>query len=253
METILELEHVTKIYSGAETPAVDGVSLRLPRGSFWGVMGASGSGKSTLLNMISTIDQPTAGHIRVSGQDLGDIPDADMARFRREHLGFIFQDYNLLDTLTLGENIDLAMTLRAMPCEEIRSRTRELAQALEINQVLDKFPGQVSGGQRQRCACARALAIQPDLVLADEPTGALDSHAAKSLMETLSDLNRSRGVTVLMVTHDALSASWCEKILFMGDGRITGEMDRAGRERRAFFLDILDHMAAMAGGVGYVS
>ena len=253
METILELEHVTKIYSGAETPAVDGVSLRLPRGSFWGVMGASGSGKSTLLNMISTIDRPTAGHIRVSGQDLGDIPDTDMARFRREHLGFIFQDYNLLDTLTLGENIDLAMTLRAMPCEEIRSRTWELAQALEINQVLDKFPGQVSGGQRQRCACARALAIQPDLVLADEPTGALDSHAAKSLMETLSDLNRSRGVTVLMVTHDALSASWCDKILFMQDGRLVGELDRAGREKRTFFLDILDRMALSAGDAGYVS
>ncbi|MCI8680199.1 MAG: ABC transporter ATP-binding protein [Oscillospiraceae bacterium] len=254
METLLELENVTKTYGGgAEAPAVDGVSFRLPRGSFWAVMGPSGCGKSTLLNMISTIDRPTAGRIRLGGQDLARIPDRDMARFRRERLGFIFQDYNLLDTLTLGENIALSMTLQGRPREEIPLQVRELARRLEIEPLLDKFPNQVSGGQRQRCACARALAARPDLLLADEPTGALDSRGAGNLMETLASLNGALHVTVLMVTHDALSASWCEKILFMGDGRITGEMDRAGRERRAFFLDILDHMAAMAGGVGYVS
>ena len=245
---------MTKTYGGgAEAPAVDGVSFRLPRGSFWAVMGPSGCGKSTLLNMISTIDRPTAGRIRLGGQDLARIPDRDMARFRRERLGFIFQDYNLLDTLTLGENIALSMTLQGRPREEIPLQVRELARRLEIEPLLDKFPNQVSGGQRQRCACARALAARPDLLLADEPTGALDSRGAGNLMETLASLNGALHVTVLMVTHDALSASWCEKILFMGDGRITGEMDRAGRERRAFFLDILDHMAAMAGGVGYVS
>ena len=254
METLLELKNVTKAYGGgAEAPAVDGVSFRLPRGSFWAVMGPSGCGKSTLLNMISTIDRPTAGRIRLGGQDLARIPDRDMARFRRERLGFIFQDYNLLDTLTLGENIALSMTLQGRPREEIPLQVRELARRLEIEPLLDKFPNQVSGGQRQRCACARALAARPDLLLADEPTGALDSRGAGNLMETLASLNGALHVTVLMVTHDALSASWCEKILFMGDGRITGEMDRAGRERRAFFLDILDHMAAMAGGVGYVS
>lgn len=254
METLLELKNVTKAYvGGAEAPAVDGVSFRLPRGSFWAVMGPSGCGKSTLLNMISTIDRPTAGRIRLGGQDLAQIPDRDMARFRRERLGFIFQDYNLLDTLTLGENIALSMTLQGRPREEIPLRVRELARRLEIEPLLDKFPNQVSGGQRQRCACARALAARPDLLLADEPTGALDSRGAGNLMETLASLNGTLHVTVLMVTHDALSASWCEKILFMGDGRITGEMDRAGRERRAFFLDILDHMAAMAEGVGYVS
>ena len=245
---------MTKTYGGgAEAPAVDGVSFRLPRGSFWAVMGPSGCGKSTLLNMISTIDRPTAGRIRLGGQDLARIPDRDMARFRRERLGFIFQDYNLLDTLTLGENIALSMTLQGRPREEIPLQVRELARRLEIEPLLDKFPNQVSGGQRQRCACARALAARPDLLLADEPTGALDSRGAGNLMETLASLNGALHVTVLMVTHDALSASWCEKILFMGDGRITGEMDRAGRERRAFFLDILDHRAAMAGGVGYVS
>ena len=254
METLLELKNVTKAYGGgAEAPAVDGVSFRLPRGSFWAVMGPSGCGKSTLLNMISTIDRPTAGRIRLGGQDLARIPDRDMARFRRERLGFIFQDYNLLDTLTLGENIALSMTLQGRPREEIPLQVRELARRLEIEPLLDKFPNQVSGGQRQRCACARALAARPDLLLADEPTGALDSRGAGNLMETLASLNGTLHVTVLMVTHDALSASWCEKILFMGDGRITGEMDRAGRERRAFFLDILDHMAAMAEGVGYVS
>ena len=254
METLLELKNVTKAYGGgAEAPAVDGVSFRLPRGSFWAVMGPSGCGKSTLLNMISTIDRPTAGRIRLGGQDLAQIPDRDMARFRRERLGFIFQDYNLLDTLTLGENIALSMTLQGRPREEIPLRVRELARRREIEPLLDKFPNQVSGGQRQRCACARALAARPDLLLADEPTGALDSRGAGNLMETLASLNGTLHVTVLMVTHDALSASWCEKILFMGDGRITGEMDRAGRERRAFFLDILDHMAAMAEGVGYVS
>ena len=158
-----------------------------------------------------------------------------------------------MDTLTLGENIALSMTLQGRPREEIPLQVRELARRLEIEPLLDKFPNQVSGGQRQRCACARALAARPDLLLADEPTGALDSRGAGNLMETLASLNGALHVTVLMVTHDALSASWCEKILFMGDGRITGEMDRAGRERRAFFLDILDHMAAMAGGVGDVS
>lgn len=252
---ILALENVTKIYDagGTRIPAVDGVSFRMPRGGFWAVMGASGSGKSTLLNMISTIDRPTAGQIRVNGQDLARIPDSGMARFRREHLGFIFQDYNLLDTLTLRENIALAMTLRSRPAEEISSRTQDLARELEIEAVLDKFPGQVSGGQRQRCACARALAAQPALLLADEPTGALDSHAARNLMETLSALNSRFGVTVLMVTHDALSASWCGRILFMRDGRIMDTLDRAGREKQAFFLEILDRMALLAGDEGYVS
>lgn len=192
MEILLELENVTRSYGGgAEAPAVDGVSFRLPRGSFWAVMGPSGCGKSTLLNMISTIDRPTAGRIRLGGRDL--------------------------------------------------------ARRLEIEPVLDRFPNQVSGGQRQRCACARALAARPDLLLADEPTGALDSRGAKNLMELLSSLSAGFGTTVLMVTHDAFSASWCEKILLMGDGRITGSLDRAGRERRAFFLDILDRMAAPAG------
>lgn len=253
MKTMLKLENVTKSYDASQAPAVDGVSFSLPGGSFWGIMGASGSGKSTLLNLIATMDRPTAGRILLNGQNLSQIPDKEMARFRREHLGFIFQDYNLLDTLTLRENIALAMTLHSLPAPEIHARTQELARELDIEAALDKFPNQVSGGQRQRCACARALACRPDLLLADEPTGALDSHAARNLMETLGNLHRGYDVTVLMVTHDALSASWCEKILFLRDGRIAGELDRAGLEKQAFFLKILDQMALLAGDERYVS
>ena len=254
METLLELENVTKTYGGgAEAPAVDGVSFRLPRGSFWAVMGPSGCGKSTLLNMISTIDRPTAGRIRLGGQDLARIPDRDMARFRRERLGFIFQDYNLLDTLTLGENIALSMTLQGRPREEIPLQVRELARRLEIEPLLDKFPNQVSGGQRQRCACARALAARPDLLLADEPTGALDSRGAGNLMETLASLDGALRVTVLMVAHDALSASWCRRVLLLWDGMVAGTLERGGASRRDFFPRILNAMAALEEGERRVS
>lgn len=223
METLLELENVTKTYGGgAEAPAVDGVSFRLPRGSFWAVMGPSGCGKSTLLNMISTIDRPTAGRIRLGGQDLARIPDRDMARFRRERLGFIFQDYNLLDTLTLGENIALSMTLQGRPREEIPLQVRELARRLEIEPLLDKFPNQVSGGQRQRCACARALAARPDLLLADEPTGALDSKTGKHVLEILRDLYRS-GTTILLITHDDGIAATAKRVVRLSDGRIIAD------------------------------
>ena len=220
METLLELKNVTKAYGGgAEAPAVDGVSFRLPRGSFWAVMGPSGCGKSTLLNMISTIDRPTAGRIRLGGQDLAQIPDRDMARFRRERLGFIFQDYNLLDTLTLGENIALSMTLQGRPREEIPLRVRELARRLEIEPLLDKFPNQVSGGQRQRCACARALAARPDLLLADEPTGALDSRTGREVLAMLQDLH-DQGHTVVLITHDNSIAVQAQRIIRLEDGRV---------------------------------
>lgn len=225
METLLELENVTKAYGGgAEAPAVDGVSFRLPRGSFWAVMGPSGCGKSTLLNMISTIDRPTAGRIRLGGQDLTQIPDRDMARFRRERLGFIFQDYNLLDTLTLGENIALSMTLQGRPREEIPRQVRELARRLEIEPLLDKFPNQVSGGQRQRCACARALAARPDLLLADEPTGALDSRTGREVLAFLQKLN-AEGDTVVLITHDNSIAVKAKRIVRLQDGKVIYDGD----------------------------
>ena len=253
METLLELENVTKTYGGgAEAPAVDGVSFRLPRGSFWAVMGPSGCGKSTLLNMISTIDRPTAGRIRLGGQDLARIPDRDMARFRRERLGFIFQDYNLLDTLTLGENIALSMTLQGRPREEIPLQVRELARRLEIEPLLDKFPNQVSGGQRQRCACARALAARPDLLLADEPTGALDSKSSQMLLDRLDALNRDLGTTILMVTHDAFTASCCRRVVFLRDGQIFLELHRGSDSRKAFFKKIIQVVTEMGGGMADV-
>ena len=251
MGNALELVRVTKEYGAGDAAvrAVDEVSFRLPKGAFWGIMGASGSGKSTLLNLIATIDRPTAGQIWINGQETGSM--ADTARFRRDHLGFIFQEYNLLDTLTLRENIALALTIQTRP--EAAKTAAELGELLEIGHVLDKFPYQVSGGQRQRCACARALAARPDLILADEPTGALDSHAAKNMMDVLARLNRELGVTILMVTHDALSASCCENILLMRDGRIAGSLERGGLGRQAFFLRILDRMAELMGDQGYVS
>lgn len=248
METLLELENVTKTYGGgAEAPAVDGVSFRLPRGSFWAVMGPSGCGKSTLLNMISTIDRPTAGRIRLGGQDLARIPDRDMARFRRERLGFIFQDYNLLDTLTLGENIALSMTLQGRPREEIPLHVRELARRLEIEPLLDKFPNQVSGGQRQRCACARALAARPDLLLADEPTGALDSRAADGLMDLFTKINAG-GQTVLMVTHSTAAASRAGRVLFIRDGRVYHQIYREGRTDGQMYRLITDTLTRLTDG-----
>ncbi len=255
MENIVELSHIKKEYliDNTGTLAVDDVSFCVPGGSFLGIMGASGSGKSTLLNLISTIDKPTSGQITIDGNDITNISENDLAKFRREHLGFIFQEYNLLDTLTLYENIALALTIKEMRKEEINDVVMSLAGRLEIENLLDKFPYQVSGGQRQRCACARALAINPQLILADEPTGALDSHSAKNLMETLSGLNQELQVTILMVTHDALSASYCNEILFMKDGKIVDSLKREKQEKRAFFLEILDRMARMAGDDDYVS
>ena len=239
MKNILELNHVKKEYSadGLKTLAVNDVSFSVPEGSFIGVMGASGSGKSTLLNLISTIDRTTSGRIILDGTDLSQIHPNQMAQFRREHLGFIFQDYNLLDTLTLRENIALALTIKELPREDI----------------LDKFPCQVSGGQRQRCACARAVAASPRLILADEPTGALDSHSARNLMETLVMLNREFGATILMVTHDAFSASYCKTILFMKDGKIVHSLAHQKQDQWGYFMEILNTTAKVMGDSGYVS
>ena len=255
MKNILELNHVKKEYSadGLKTLAVDDDSFSVPEGSFIGVMGASGSGKSTLLNLISTIDRTTSGRILLDGTDLSQIHPNQMAQFRREHLGFIFQDYNLLDTLTLRENIALALTIKELPRAEITKITLETAARLEIEDILDKFPCQVSGGQRQRCACARAVAASPRLILADEPTGALDSHSARNLMETLVMLNREFGATILMVTHDAFSASYCKTILFMKDGKIVHSLAHQKQDQWGYFMEILNTTAKVMGDSGYVS
>lgn len=252
---VLKLQNIKKIYNteNASTLAVNNVSFEVPKGSFVGIMGASGSGKSTLLNMIATIDTATSGTIEIGGQNIAAVSEQDLAAFRREHLGFIFQEYNLLDTLTIYENIALALTIKQAPKEDVKRTILDLAEKLEISEVLNTFPYEVSGGQRQRCACARAIAVNPSIILADEPTGALDSNSAKQLLETLVMFRRDYRATILMVTHDALSASYCDKILFMQDGEIRAVLDREQESKQTFFINILDVMARLTEDGSYVS
>lgn len=229
------------------TKAVDRVSFTVEEGEFIGVMGPSGSGKSTLLNMLSTIDTVTAGHIFYGNTDITELEEEPLADFRKKNLGFVFQEYNLLDTLTIEENIMLAMTLQKKKRSAVKKRCGELLEQLGISDVKDSFPYQVSGGQRQRCACARALANYPRLLLADEPTGALDSRSAQTLLETFTEMNRKMGATIFMVTHDAFSASYCSRILFLQDGKIFHELIRGEKSRRAFLNEILDVLSLTGG------
>lgn len=252
---VLELSHVEKIYEtdSTSTVAVHDVSFEIAKGSFVGIMGASGSGKTTLLNMIATIDKATCGQIKIDDQDISELSENDLASFRREHLGFVFQEYNLLDTLTVYENIALALTIKRMPKDCIKRTITDLAEKLDISEVLSKFPYEISGGQRQRCACVRAIATNPSLILADEPTGALDSCSAKQLLDTFVMLSQKYRATILMVTHDALSASYCDKILFMQDGEIIASLERGQESKHGFFIRILETMAKLTGGVDHVS
>jgi len=253
-QNVLEVENISKRYETVSTGrennsvlAVNNVSFHIPHGSFVGIMGSSGSGKTTLLNLIATIDKPTNGTIRISGQNIVDIPDEAAAEFRRRHLGFVFQEYNLLETLTIYENIALALTMKEVSKESIRSTIQSLSEKLDISAILDKFPYEVSGGQRQRCACARAIVVNPDIILADEPTGALDSHAARQLLDTLSMLCREYGATILMVTHDVMAASYCDRILFMKDGEIKAALNRAQENKQTFFANILKKIELIEG------
>ena len=249
MEPILSVEHLRRDYGGrgSVTHAVDDVSFSVERGEVVGSMGAAGSGKSTLLNCIATIDTPTAGHIRVEGQDVTALKGRSLSRFRRERLGFVFQDCNLLDTLTAFENIALALTIRGTPAGEIEGRVKETAELLGITDCLNKYPYQMSGGQRQRTAAARAIITDPALVLADEPTGALDSRSAKLLLDRFEALNREGRATILMVTHDAFTASYCRRILFLQDGAVLTQLERGGQSRRAFFQQIIGVVTRLGG------
>lgn len=250
MKEILRLKHIQKYYGnqGNLMKAINDISFTVNEGEFVGIMGASGSGKTTLLNCISTIDTVSAGHIYLDETDVTEIKEKELARFRRENLGFIFQDFNLLDTLTIAENIALALTINHVDAVQIPGLVEEMAGTLNIGDILDKYPYQVSGGQKQRCACARAIINQPKLLLADEPTGALDSHSSQMLLGTMQSINQQLGTTILMVTHDAFSASYANRILFLQDGMIFTEIRKGAESRRDFFEKILSVLTMLGGG-----
>ena len=254
MEPILKLDHIQKYYGneGNITKAIQDISFSVEAGEFLGIMGASGSGKTTLLNCISTIDTVSAGHIYLEGTDITEIRPKSLARFRRENLGFVFQDFNLLDTLTISENIALALAINKTPAKEVELCVSEIAGKLNIRDILDKYPYQVSGGQKQRCACARAIINNPKLLLADEPTGALDSHSSQMLLSTIQSINEQMGATILMVTHDAFTASYANRILFLQDGKIFTELNKGSDSRSAFFDKILKVLTMIGGGQSHV-
>ena len=243
---ILKIENVEKYYGkeGNITKAVDGISLSIQSGEFVAIMGASGSGKTTLLNCVSTIDTATGGHIYLEDTDITTLKGKALNEFRRDKLGFIFQDFNLLDTLTAYENIALALTIQNTPHEKIEPAVKKVAEQLGITQVLEKYPYQMSGGQKQRIAAARAIVTNPRLILADEPTGALDSKSSRMLLEKLEELNQKLGATILMVTHDNFSASYATRVIFMKDGHILNELQKGDDDRKAFFERVIEMVTA---------
>ena len=251
MGEILKIDSIEKYYGnkGNILKAIDDVSFEVQKGEFVGVMGPSGSGKTTLLNVIATIDEVSSGHIYLNGKDLTEINKKEIGRFRRENLGFIFQDFNLIDTLTIHENIALALTINKTNKNEIDGKVNSVAKELGIEEILTKYPYEVSGGQKQRTACARALITNPKLILADEPTGALDSRSAQMLIEMISSLNKDFKATIRMVTHDSFTASYCDRILFIKDGKIFTELVRGNNTRKQFFNQILDVVALLGGDV----
>ncbi|MCM1044825.1 MAG: ABC transporter ATP-binding protein [Candidatus Gastranaerophilales bacterium] len=251
---MLQVKNIEKYYGDKNnvTKALDRVSFTVADGEFIAIMGASGSGKTTLLNCLSTIDTVSAGDILLNGESIAELPDSELARFRREKLGFVFQDFNLLDTLTVEENIGLALTLNHSDPGAVRRQVNGVAQKLDITDILGKFPYQVSGGQKQRAACARAIVAGQSLLLADEPTGALDSKSSKNLLEIMTTMNRDMGATILMVTHDAYSASYAGRVLFLKDGRIFNELMRGERTRSVFYHELLDVLALLGGDVSDV-
>lgn len=247
---ILEVSDIQKYYGnkGNITKAVNHISFSVEKGEFVGIMGASGSGKTTLLNCISTIDTVTSGKILVEGNDITLLRGKQLSAFRREKLGFIFQDFNLLDTLTAYENISLALSISGVKAKEIDLRVKNIADELNITEVLKKYPYQMSGGQQQRVAAARAMITNPALVLADEPTGALDSNSSQMLLAMLEELNQNLSATILMVTHDSFTASYCRRILFIKDGKIFNELQRGSKTRKVFFDEIMEVISVLGGG-----
>ena len=254
MENVLEVKNIEKYYGNKSnlTKAIDNISFNVKNGEFVGIMGASGSGKTTLLNCVSTIDRVTAGHIIINGEDITKLKGNKLNKFRREELGFIFQDFNLLDTLTIYENIALALTIQKVSASEINNRVHEIAKKLDISGIMNKYPYQVSGGQKQRCAAARAIIANPKIVLADEPTGALDSKSAKQLLMTFDYLHQKLNTTILMVTHDAFTASYADRIIFIKDGKIFNELVKGNDTRKQFFEKIIEVQTLLGGDLNDV-
>lgn len=249
MESILKVENIEKYYGNKDniTKAIDNISFRVEKGEFVGIMGPSGSGKTTLLNCISTIDNVTTGSIAIDGDDITRLKGRKLETFRRDKLGFIFQDFNLLDTMTAFENIALALTIGGKKGKEVESLVKKAAESLGIEGVLSKYPYQMSGGQKQRVAAARAIVNNPKIILADEPTGALDSKSAKMLLNSIEKLNKELEATILMVTHDAFTASYAHRILFIKDGKIFNELVRGEDTRKDFFNKIIDVVTILGG------
>lgn len=248
---LLKIQQIEKYYGSKSslTKAIDDISFTVSNGEFVAIMGASGSGKTTLLNCISTIDKVTAGHIYLENIDITTLKGKELNKFRREKLGFIFQDFNLLDTLTAYENIALALSIQKRSAKQIDRAVKEVAQQLGITDVLKKYPYQMSGGQKQRVASARAIVTNPKLVLADEPTGALDSKSAKMLLERFNYLNNEHNATIMMVTHDSFTASYASRVLFIKDGRFFNEISRGDSSRKVFFDKIIDVVTLLGGDV----
>ncbi|AEB75148.1 multidrug ABC transporter ATP-binding protein [Clostridium botulinum] len=249
MQNILQVEKIEKYYGNKEnvTKAIDNISFTINKGEFVGIMGPSGSGKTTLLNCISTIDNVSTGHIFINNNDITKLKSKKLEKFRRDELGFIFQDFNLLDTLTAYENIALALTIQGRKAKEIDELINKVSEKLGIKQVLDKFPYQISGGQKQRVASARAIVTDPSLILADEPTGALDSKSSRLLLDSFEKLNKDLGATILMVTHDSFTASYAHRILFIKDGKIFNELVRGNDSRKEFFNKIIEVVTLLGG------
>lgn len=249
MNTVLQVKNIEKYYGNKKnlTKAINNISFEVDKGEFVGIMGPSGSGKTTLLNCISTIDNVTTGSIKIDEKDITKLKRKSIEKFRRENLGFIFQDFNLLDTLTVYENISLALSVIGVKGSDIDKKVKEVSNKLNISDILNKFPYEISGGQKQRVASARAIITNPSLILADEPTGALDSKSARILLESLENLNESLKSTIIMVTHDAFTASYCKRILFIKDGKIFNELIRGSDDRKEFFKRIIEVVTLLGG------
>jgi len=251
MSSILKANQLKKIYGakGNLFTALEEIDLEVSKGEFVGIMGPSGAGKSTLLNILATIDQPTSGDLFIDGESILHMKEDEVSSFRRDKLGFIFQDYNLLDTLTVKENILLPLALTKMNVKELEAKVHQVTGKFGIQSILEKYPYQISGGQKQRTAAARAIVANPSLVLADEPTGALDSKSATDLLESLKELSEQDAATILMVTHDAFAASYCQRVLFIKDGRLFTELVKGKGSRKEFFNKIMDVLSAIGGGI----